>query len=496
MTAFEDFVSAELPRRRTLLKSSDGDVSFDGDPNDPSAPAIIQGSPLGTWYHRASNDIFYKRHLNRWRPEDEVSTFDIYVNPTTGDDNAVGDSTRPIATLKELAARSPIFAKGANVFLSAGQHKIADNSATGVVDALIQQYPRPNLRTTLTVQGSTSTYATVNATSVLNNVMNVSDTLTPGEMVGKYILATSGATLREKWVRSNDASSITFNSTPSAWGGNTTLPTGSVDVLQLDTRITPPDTNQTNGANRFYYFGGIAFTLIDFDGPGQSFGVLGMANDSSIAEFNAVRIQNWNTGLIAPNALVRNCYFQDCLATGALLGGLSTLAADNAFVDCRYCIGQGSPGLAADRGTLQTSSICAFWVDSCRAVFGTTIHDITDLSSGYWVDDTSGTWPPEAYISVRNVGGNYQKQLRPFVKRGGTVDWPVILDTIQGAANFDFQDTDNASIGATPNFFTDGTNTITLPNFIAGSPPASAAYHLSTPRGTFVFDGDEAAAPA
>lgn len=65
----QNFVNVELPRRRVLLKSSDPDVSYDGDPNSGSAPAIIQGSPLGTWYFRAGTDQFYKRHTSAWVEE-------------------------------------------------------------------------------------------------------------------------------------------------------------------------------------------------------------------------------------------------------------------------------------------------------------------------------------------------------------------------------------------------------------------------------------------
>ena len=48
MGAFEDFVTTELPLRPALLIHSD--VGYDGDPNSGSAPAVIQGSPVGTFY--------------------------------------------------------------------------------------------------------------------------------------------------------------------------------------------------------------------------------------------------------------------------------------------------------------------------------------------------------------------------------------------------------------------------------------------------------------
>ena len=57
MTAFEDFVNLELPKRRPLLLVSD--VSYDGDPNDGGAPAILKGAPIGTWYLRETPSRTY-----------------------------------------------------------------------------------------------------------------------------------------------------------------------------------------------------------------------------------------------------------------------------------------------------------------------------------------------------------------------------------------------------------------------------------------------------
>ena len=59
MSQFEDFVNLELPRRSALLTVEI--TGYDGDPNDGGAPAIITGSPKGTWYLRG-DDVFWRKN--------------------------------------------------------------------------------------------------------------------------------------------------------------------------------------------------------------------------------------------------------------------------------------------------------------------------------------------------------------------------------------------------------------------------------------------------
>jgi len=65
MTAFEDFVNLELPRRRTLLTLGNTG-GYDGDPNDVAAPAIIQGAPLGTWFRENTAGIWWTKTETVW----------------------------------------------------------------------------------------------------------------------------------------------------------------------------------------------------------------------------------------------------------------------------------------------------------------------------------------------------------------------------------------------------------------------------------------------
>ncbi len=59
MTAFEDFVNLELPRRSSFLTVAI--AGFDGDPNSASAPDILKGAPVGTWYQRDTPIKIYRK---------------------------------------------------------------------------------------------------------------------------------------------------------------------------------------------------------------------------------------------------------------------------------------------------------------------------------------------------------------------------------------------------------------------------------------------------
>ena len=54
MSAFEDFVNLELPRRPVLLTPEI--AGYDGDPNDSGAPAIVKYAPRGSFYIQSAVD--------------------------------------------------------------------------------------------------------------------------------------------------------------------------------------------------------------------------------------------------------------------------------------------------------------------------------------------------------------------------------------------------------------------------------------------------------
>jgi hypothetical protein len=59
MSAFEDFVNLELPRRPALLTYEI--TGYQGDPNDGGAPAILQGAPKGTFYLRNTDQVLWRK---------------------------------------------------------------------------------------------------------------------------------------------------------------------------------------------------------------------------------------------------------------------------------------------------------------------------------------------------------------------------------------------------------------------------------------------------
>jgi hypothetical protein len=60
MSAFEDYVNLELPRRSTLLtKALTG--GYDANPNLGGAPSILQNAPNGAWFYEETADIWWRK---------------------------------------------------------------------------------------------------------------------------------------------------------------------------------------------------------------------------------------------------------------------------------------------------------------------------------------------------------------------------------------------------------------------------------------------------
>ncbi len=62
MSAFEDFVNLELPKRPVMLTLAN--TGYDNDPNGGGAPAVVQNSPQGTYFFRTTGSILYVKNTS------------------------------------------------------------------------------------------------------------------------------------------------------------------------------------------------------------------------------------------------------------------------------------------------------------------------------------------------------------------------------------------------------------------------------------------------
>ena len=89
MSAFEDFVNLELPRRAALLTVAI--TGFDGDPN-VGPPAIISGAPVGTYYQQETPVTLWRKQPDlSWKDEDAGGGGDVEDLTTAG-----GAGTAPL----------------------------------------------------------------------------------------------------------------------------------------------------------------------------------------------------------------------------------------------------------------------------------------------------------------------------------------------------------------------------------------------------------------
>lgn len=79
MTAFEDYLQLEFPRRSVLLTKAI--TSYDGDPNDVGAPDDVKTAPLGTWFREETLGKWWRRTETVYE-EPGGNPFDQNLNTT------------------------------------------------------------------------------------------------------------------------------------------------------------------------------------------------------------------------------------------------------------------------------------------------------------------------------------------------------------------------------------------------------------------------------
>lgn len=75
MSAFEDFVNLELPRRSAMLTKAI--TLYDNNPNLGGAPALLQNAPLGTWFYEETANVW-------WRKREATPATWVNMNPSGG----------------------------------------------------------------------------------------------------------------------------------------------------------------------------------------------------------------------------------------------------------------------------------------------------------------------------------------------------------------------------------------------------------------------------
>ena len=111
MSAFEDFVQTEIPRRPTMLTQSI--TGFDGDPNSGSPPSIVANAPKGSFFLRETGFRLYKKNTSSSGSWQEVGAgaggttapLTWFVETTGNDTTGDGSVGAPFATVGGALAK-------------------------------------------------------------------------------------------------------------------------------------------------------------------------------------------------------------------------------------------------------------------------------------------------------------------------------------------------------------------------------------------------------
>ena len=87
-TSYESFVNSELPKRPVMLTLEN--TSYDGDPNSGGAPAIVSGSPKGTFYLQNTGNVLWKKDTA------SAGSWEVVGGASSGQTVSETDMTFPI----------------------------------------------------------------------------------------------------------------------------------------------------------------------------------------------------------------------------------------------------------------------------------------------------------------------------------------------------------------------------------------------------------------
>lgn len=297
MSAFEDFVNLELPRRPVMLTQSI--TGFDGDPNTGGPPALVANAPLGSFFLRATGTVLYKKNSSSpgtWEivgggGTDTTETVDrtLYVDAATGNDSNDG-LTPGTALLTIAAARARVFtdiAADITIKLAAGTYTeyISDfrnfraDPVTGKASLLFEGDFADFTPATGPASGTFD--VSFGTPYIPNTAVLTGATWTVDNLKGAFVEVLSGTEIGKRFpIASNTASTLDIGgpaNTASAFGTNIALQgiafkfvkpsvvllhplttTGALAALQGSTNKVASGGNglKARGAFQFY---GIAF---------------------------------------------------------------------------------------------------------------------------------------------------------------------------------------------------------------------------------------------
>jgi hypothetical protein len=440
MSAFEDFVTLELPRRPVML-TAELCGGYTGDPNDGGAPIIVQNSPKGTFYLRGSNDTLWKKESaspGTWGEVGGASSgteaaLTLTVDGTSGSDTpsvsrpAVlygGDySAYPFQTI-QAAVNSFARDRKETVVINV----IAAGNYTGVSFKALKQAG-------LTINGLQDlvTPTTGPATGTATSGTSASLTLTgagwtPDNFVGKFCKIISGAGAGQHFIiATNTADTLTF-------AGRMSPAPNATSVFQ----ITEPKTRLTVAyefTSGLYSYNNVGtFTVQDFHIEGPTFGVVHLTSLSSLT-LRRVTAKNCYYSFVGQESA--KAAWSQIGSLGSSSNGIIMLAMLGLFANSGYekgwlvinAAGGSTDGIRIDscRGGVQ-----GVYVKGCG---NNGIYAYASDTSFYYVtldNNKDGAWISRGVAFFNNISCSNNTNRGIASDYGGRID---LSGTIAGTGN-------------------------------------------------------------
>jgi len=383
------------------------------------------------------------------------ATFEIYVNPTTGNDANPGTEASPVATLGKAGLLIPSEGSGI-IHLSAGNHALTDYASESISQRTVLK-----AKGYLIVQGTTSVEDTFTIDSVSENVLTASGS--PGwsvdEHVGRFVRQVVSATVtRYHWILSNTSDTLTVSKTPASLGGSGELPgSGDMDIESIQSWIIPSATNPTKIFNRLYVGGNMRFLEVGFDGTTGNTGPTSI-DGGGVISFYACKFQDWSSRAISLSNCETSVNYTLFDTVGTAIesyNGRLTYGIDNVLKDV-------TTGVILYNGYMSSTSVSSVWADTVTTVFHLRDH-ATFWESHKRVHLTSVT----TYAQLE-FGGNFARNDNAAVLIwSGTEQPDTVISMVEGDNSAILYDTANSTMTGTSEYVDMGGVTTSHTDYVA-----------------------------